>query len=807
MATGGRKLVSSPPVFSEDGGKLLVCTGNTVSVYSASTGMLVTELEGHTALVTSVVMVPMGHPAMRFSSFCWTSSLDGTICYWDFSLPELIRRVEVRLPIYCMMILQEKPSDHCAFISVEDISKPNNHKKALCGQIKMYNLSKSKFVGGLLAETRKPEVMTVSKSGEYIGIKNKRKLHIWKVPVKDFSYNEIKKIKLHHTKSLSTLAFHPSERLVAGGDVTGRILLWKGFGRRKFSDTGHKFSKYMSEDDEERPGVRGDDDAELSSTWHWHPAEVKLLSFSSDGAYLYSGGKEGVLVLWQIDTGKKKFLPRIGSPLLYFTHSPDPTLACISCADNQLQIVNMSSMKIVKSISGIKLPFSFPRVYGELFTGFAFDHAAGFVALRTEAFCVQLFSLFYDAEISQVQVCERNYQPVDDITVVLSLLTLSLDGSNMGTVEVKLPEEGIGGLVCLKFWTRGSRAGDYSLSTVVYEPHSDAGISALAFHPHKSMAVSSSFGGDFKIWVSKSGEQKYQKFQKSGWRCQSVGSYRKRPMTAAAFSADGTVLAVAAESVVTLWDPDTNVLVTVIGETFMPIVNLVFTGDSNYLVTASRGLKPQLAVWDMKRLSLCWSYKLYTEAVACSENGTHFAVLALLPTSINGSTLQDQDGLILLFDAGLPNPAATWLVRKAKGGGLAFLDCDPTLDDGKVTEGTASQLLAFINNEHEYIVFDPFTNKAHRIRKVGQDSRVYDEKAGSYGYTTVYGELPRFNPREEAAPMISSIPSDRPWETIFTGPSHALAPLTKLCSTFLASLLERRPNKNELAALNSGGDL
>lgn len=44
-------------------------------------------------------------------------------------------------------------------------------------------------------------------------------------------------------------------------------------------------------------------------------------------------------------------------------------------------------------------------------------------------------------------------------------------------------------------------------------------------------------------------------------------------MTAAAFSADGTVLAVAAESVVTLWDPDTNVLVTVIGQTFMVILS------------------------------------------------------------------------------------------------------------------------------------------------------------------------------------------------------------------------------------------
>lgn len=37
-------------------------------------------------------------------------------------------------------------------------------------------------------------------------------------------------------------------------------------------------------------------------------------------------------------------------------------------------------------------------------------------------------------------------------------------------------------------------------------------------------------------------------------------------MTAVAFSADGSVLAVAAETVITLWDPERNVLVAVVGE-------------------------------------------------------------------------------------------------------------------------------------------------------------------------------------------------------------------------------------------------
>lgn len=53
----------------------------------------------------------------------------------------------------------------------------------------------------------------------------------------------------------------------------------------------------------------------------------------------------------------------------------------------------------------------------------------------------------------------------------ISLVSLSIGGNLMCTVEVKLPEEELGGLVTLKFWNQGSRAGQYHLSTVIYEPH------------------------------------------------------------------------------------------------------------------------------------------------------------------------------------------------------------------------------------------------------------------------------------------------------------------------------------------------
>jgi NET1-associated nuclear protein 1 (U3 small nucleolar RNA-associated protein 17) len=81
---------------------------------------------------------------------------------------------------------------------------------------------------------------------------------------------------------LTTLAFHPSERIVAGGDSTGRILIWRAFGKAKFSGAAGAAN-------DDRDGVRGQDDADTCTTLHWHSSEVKFLKFASDGAYLFSG--------------------------------------------------------------------------------------------------------------------------------------------------------------------------------------------------------------------------------------------------------------------------------------------------------------------------------------------------------------------------------------------------------------------------------------------------------------------------------------------------------------------------------------
>ncbi|XP_031265869.1 WD repeat-containing protein 75 isoform X1 [Pistacia vera] len=703
----------------------------------------------------------------------------------------------------------EKQHNIFAYVSVEDTRETTNPRKKkqpkpkpkpLHGRICKCNLTESRLAGGVtLAEMKVPQVITISPSGKYFGIRKHHKLLIWKVPDVESERMVMRKITMHHTKKMTVLAFHPTQRIVAAGDVTGRILIWRRFGDKTFAISDGLVDGNLMSSEEERPGVRDNDDADSCTTWHWHPSQVNVLNFSSDGAYLYSGGQEGVLVVWQLDTGKKKFLPRIGSPLLYFTYSPDPSLSSMSCADNQIHLLKMPSMEILKSISGIKLPCSVPEGYEALCRGIAFDQSAGLVALHTGNYCIQFYSLLDDRGISEVQVCERNHQPGDDVTVVVTLVALSQDGSMMSTAELKIAEEGIGGLVCLKFWASGSQNKEFSLSTVIYEPHRDAGISTVAFHPTRRLAVSSSYGGDFKVWICHDEfQQKDPMLQNSGWSCHAVGSYKKKAMTAAAFSADGSVLAVAAETLITLWDPDENVLVAVIGETLTPIMSLSFVGKSEYLVATSRGSKPQLSVWSMSKLSASWSYMLQIEAVATAVDASSFAVLALLPESpkckeLNGTVFQGRDGVILLFNATDPVPVASWSVRKAKGGFLAFLQVNPSSIQEYISDGKPPQtLLAYLNADHEYVLFDPYGEETHELSVIHREDLLASEESGQYGYASIYGELPEFQLKKNQATWTPSAPSEKPWETIFNGSSHNLPPLTKLCSAFLESLLEKR---------------
>jgi NET1-associated nuclear protein 1 (U3 small nucleolar RNA-associated protein 17) len=147
-------------------------------------------------------------------------------------------------------------------------------------------------------------------------------------------------IKFVSPEALTCLALHPTEDYFATGDDKGNIRLWYCL--------HESIAVPVAEVEKRAP----------TSTLHWHAHAVSTISFTPNGAYLLSGGEESVLVIWQIHSGKREFIPRVGAPINSVTVSQSQSgqeeyLLCL--ADASLVFVSAEKLKITRSYSGIKL--------------------------------------------------------------------------------------------------------------------------------------------------------------------------------------------------------------------------------------------------------------------------------------------------------------------------------------------------------------------------------------------------------------------------------------------------------------------
>lgn len=77
---------------------------------------------------------------------------------------------------------------------------------------------------------------------------------------------------------------------------------------------------------------------------------------------MISGGSEGVLVLWQLDTGKKDFLPHLSSSIENIVVSPTGSSYAVHLDDNSTMVLSTAEMKPTTYVSGIQsLAFSDKR--------------------------------------------------------------------------------------------------------------------------------------------------------------------------------------------------------------------------------------------------------------------------------------------------------------------------------------------------------------------------------------------------------------------------------------------------------------
>jgi len=88
-------------------------------------------------------------------------------------------------------------------------------------------------------------------------------------------------------------------------------------------------------------------------TKHWHSHGVNDLLLDPNNDYLYSCGQEGVVVIWNIHTWVKSFLPRLGEPIMRMAVSNDSQHLICYLKNNSIVFISLNYMKIIDVINSI----------------------------------------------------------------------------------------------------------------------------------------------------------------------------------------------------------------------------------------------------------------------------------------------------------------------------------------------------------------------------------------------------------------------------------------------------------------------
>jgi NET1-associated nuclear protein 1 (U3 small nucleolar RNA-associated protein 17) len=187
----------------------------------------------------------------------------------------------------------------------------------------------------LVGKTRTTRGLTISAGGSWLVAIGGHKAYVASTANLKAGF-----IKYVSPEALTCLACHPTEEYFATGDEKGNIRLW-----------------YCLHENAATPKA-GLEKRAPTTTLHWHAHSVSALEFTPNGAYLLSGGEEAVLVIWQIHSGKREFVPRVGGPIHSVTVSrtqsgEEEYLLCL--ADASFVFISAAMLKISRSYSGIKL--------------------------------------------------------------------------------------------------------------------------------------------------------------------------------------------------------------------------------------------------------------------------------------------------------------------------------------------------------------------------------------------------------------------------------------------------------------------
>ena len=266
-------------------------------------------------------------------------------------------------------------------------------------------------------------------------------------------------------------------------------------------------------------------------TKHWHSHAISDLALDPNNDYLYSCGQEGVVVIWNIHTWVKSFLPRLGEPIIGIRVSSDSqNLACF-LKNNSIVFINLTKMKIIDTINSISTE--------SLINKFClFNKRQNFIAFTNcKKGIINLYNISQNSFDFYLNVFNKNFnskteREKENNLRVLKLLAFSSpknekNMSYMATIE-ELPYNTEKNLFLsyLKIWQFGKD--NIDLIQICENPHNNEIIKNIEGLNFNNYGFLTSGEKTFKVWKLK--DKNTNKFI-----CDFEGKYQDRNLLSVTF--------------------------------------------------------------------------------------------------------------------------------------------------------------------------------------------------------------------------------------------------------------------------------
>lgn len=287
-----------------------------------------------------------------------TASLDGTIKVWDYLDAVILKNIDVGYPIThlaahptikdYLFVAVSKPKHNPASSKKPDPYTFTGRTNSIIYSVSFAVAGKRSGGGGVIAR-RPRELLRLGKTKEASGLQispdGKWLVAIGNRKVQIASTSAVREgfIKFVSDERLVSLAFHPTEPNFATGDAMGKIRIWYCLDE-----------KYIAQSQQ-----AGAEKHAPTTLLHWHAHAVESLAYTPNGAYLLSGGEEAVLVLWQLSSKSREYVPRLGAPINSIavadgTDGREQEFV-LALADGSVTFVGALNLKATRSFARVKI--------------------------------------------------------------------------------------------------------------------------------------------------------------------------------------------------------------------------------------------------------------------------------------------------------------------------------------------------------------------------------------------------------------------------------------------------------------------